>query len=135
MSNMNDFVIENGVLIRYLGPGGDVEIPDGVTCIGFRAFVACRTNKGYGPMKVTIPNSVTSVETCAFDACDCLTSITIPDSITSIGGAAFRYCTQLTCITIPGSVVSIGDSAFFGCEALTNVILQEGITKNRKICF
>ena len=29
-----DFVIANGVLIKYKGPGGDVTIPMGVTEIG-----------------------------------------------------------------------------------------------------
>ena len=31
MENMQDFVIENGVLEKYKGPGGDVTIPEGVT--------------------------------------------------------------------------------------------------------
>ena len=30
MSNTSDFVIENGVLLEYVGPGGDVVMPDGV---------------------------------------------------------------------------------------------------------
>ena len=30
MSNTNDFVIENGMLKQYVGPGGDVVIPEGV---------------------------------------------------------------------------------------------------------
>lgn len=30
MSNASDFIIENGVLIKYVGPGGDVVIPEGV---------------------------------------------------------------------------------------------------------
>ena len=30
MSNASDFVIENGVLKRYAGKGGDVVVPDGV---------------------------------------------------------------------------------------------------------
>ena len=38
MSNANDFVIEQGVLTKYTGPGGDVVIPDGVTEIGYQAF-------------------------------------------------------------------------------------------------
>ena len=38
MSNINDFVIENGVLEKYTGPGGDVVIPEGVTSIGDSAF-------------------------------------------------------------------------------------------------
>lgn len=34
MENMQDFVIENGVLEKYKGPGGDVTIPEGVKEIG-----------------------------------------------------------------------------------------------------
>ena len=34
----NDYIIENGVLKRYTGTGGDVVIPDGVTEIGSNAF-------------------------------------------------------------------------------------------------
>ena len=33
MSNLNDFVIENGVLVKYIGEGGDVVIPDEITHI------------------------------------------------------------------------------------------------------
>ncbi len=38
MENMQDFVIKEGVLDKYKGPGGDVVIPEGVTEIGNRAF-------------------------------------------------------------------------------------------------
>ena len=38
MSNINDFVIENGVLKEYQGQGGDVVIPEGVTNIGAAAI-------------------------------------------------------------------------------------------------
>ena len=31
---MSDFQIENGVLVKYTGNGGDVVIPEGVTSIG-----------------------------------------------------------------------------------------------------
>ena len=41
---------------------------------------------------VTIPNSVTSIGSCAFSVCSSLTSITIPNSVTSIGSWAFYYC-------------------------------------------
>ena len=57
MSNANDFVIEDGVLKRYIGSGGDVAIPDGVISIGNYAFRCC----------------------------DNLTSVTIPDGVASIG--------------------------------------------------
>ena len=38
MSTANDFVIESGVLKEYVGPGGDVMIPDGVTTITIYPF-------------------------------------------------------------------------------------------------
>ena len=38
MSNLSDFIIKNGVLKKYTGPGGDVVIPEGVTSIGKDAF-------------------------------------------------------------------------------------------------
>ncbi len=39
---MSDFIIENGVLVKYTGNGGDVVIPDGVTDIGYEAFRKCK---------------------------------------------------------------------------------------------
>ena len=42
MENNQDFVIENGVLIKYNGPGGDVTIPEGVKEIGWSAFKDCK---------------------------------------------------------------------------------------------
>ena len=38
MSDLKDFIIEDGVLEKYVGPGGDVTIPDSVTSIGDSAF-------------------------------------------------------------------------------------------------
>lgn len=46
MSNANDFIIENGVLTRYVGAGGDVIIPETVTTIGREAFADNKTVTG-----------------------------------------------------------------------------------------
>ena len=64
MSNANDFVIENGVLKKYVGPGGDVVIPEGVTSIAAHAFFHCRPLE-----RIVIPDSVTNICEHAFDAC------------------------------------------------------------------
>jgi hypothetical protein len=94
MSNINDFVIENGVLIKYQGPGGDVVIPEGVTSIGVWAFKDCSS----------------------------LTSVVIPNGVTSIGDEAFSYCKSLTGVVIPEGVKIIGKKAFAECDELCTII-------------
>jgi hypothetical protein len=64
MSDINDFVIEDGVLKKYNGSDEIVKIPDIVTSIGDNAFQDCTD----------------------------LTIIEIPDSVTSIGDGAFNGC-------------------------------------------
>ena len=91
MSDLKDFVIEDGVLTEYVGNGGDVVIPEGVTGIG---------------------NS-------AFEECEKLKSITIPDSVKTIGYEAFSGCQNLTSITIPANVRRIEYGVFWGCKNLT----------------
>ena len=43
MSNAEDFKIKKGVLIKYVGPGEDVVIKEGVTSIGDQAFRDCNS--------------------------------------------------------------------------------------------
>ena len=125
----SDFVIEDGVLTKYNGAGGDVIIPDGVTSIGSHAFYWCTSLTN-----VTIPGSVTSIGEYAFDDCFALTSVTIPGSVTTIGYAAFSSC-GLTSVTIPGSVTSIGDYAFAVCKSLTSVTIPGSITSISSYTF
>ena len=80
MSNASDFVIDDGVLKKYKGPGGDVVIPDGVTKIGDSAF--------------RLSSEVTS--------------ITIPDSVISIGSDPFTsFRSQLSRIIASDKVYDL----------------------------
>ena len=126
----SDFVIEDGVLTKYRGPGGDVVIPDGVTSIGDRAFSGCNSLTS-----VTIPNGVKSIGRAAFFNCFCMTEVMIPDSVTSIGDNAFSFCSGLTEVTIPDSVTSIGGSAFEGCSGLTEVTIANNVTSIGSYAF
>jgi hypothetical protein len=115
MGNLNDFQIENGVLVKYTGSGGDVVIPESVTSIGERAFSFCE-----GLTSVVIPEGVTSIGEFAFLCCYSLTSVMIAEGVTSIGYSAFHWCKSLTSVEIPESVTDIGDYAFDGCEMLSD---------------
>lgn len=90
MSDPKDFIIENGVLTEYTGPGGDVVIPDSVTTIGDCAFYDCSSLES-----ITLPESVTSIGSLAFEGCSSLAGITIPQGVTEIGSRAFSGCTNL----------------------------------------
>lgn len=123
MSSASDFVIEDGILKEYRGPGGDVVVPEGVTSVGPWTF-----SKRGDLTSITLPESLTSIGNEAFSYCRNLTSITIPENVTSIGYNTFAHCENLANITIPESVTSIGDWAFQYCKNLTNVTIPESVT-------
>ena len=124
MENMQDFVIENGVLKKYKGPGGDVTIPEGVKGIGWNAFNGCPNLTS-----VTIPEGVTIIAANAFYWCTNLTSVTIPEGVKEIGRGAFEDCASLQSVIIPEGITKIGRGAFEDCASLQSVIIPESVKK------
>ena len=104
-----------------------ITIGNNITVIGSYMFHCYNDNK---LEKVTIADSVTSIQTGAFMSCASLKDIIIPNGVTSIGSYAFSGCKSLTSITIPSSVTSIGGNAFTGCagELIVNCDIPDGIS-------
>ena len=123
-----------------------VEIGDGVTSIGVKAFYYCSSlslitipdsvksigNDAFGSCyslsSITIPDGVTTIGEHAFYSCYSLLSITLPNDMTSISGSTFYYCFSLPSITIPNGVTSIGDNAFDNCSSLSWITIPNNVT-------
>jgi len=107
------YTISSGVVSSGSSCTGAVVISAGVTSIGENAFV------GSNLTSISIPNSVTSIESFAFYLATALTSVTIPNSVTSIGSFAFRFAISLTSLTISDSLNSLGSDPFSVTISLT----------------
>lgn len=130
MSNINDFEIKEGVLIRYTGNDAEVVIPNSVTCIGNEAFKECNSI-----MSVTIPEGVTSIEDSAFFFCHNLEKIKIPNSVQNIGWGAFISCSSLERIKIPEGVMTIEADTFDGCSKIESINIPDSVTSIGKRAF
>jgi len=120
-----EFLVTDGVLLAYLGEGGDVVIGQdlGVEIISSRTFQNC-TNI----TSVTIPDTVTVIEDYVFDGCTGLTTVAFPQTLTSLGSYAFQDCSSLITVDLPDSLTTISSYAFHKCTALATVAFPQTLT-------
>lgn len=111
---------------------GAVEIPAAVKRgakdypveeIYYDAFYYCKNITS-----VTLPSTIRTIESYAFEECIALESINIPNSVETIGYAAFGSCARLKSIELPAEV-ELNDAVFSGCGALEKITVAEGGTK------
>ena len=103
MSNANDFIIENGVLKKYVGPGGAVIVPEEVTEIGIKAFVSGGYQVSSTITSIQLPRGVTAIRLGAFCGCSNLRSITMHPGVTidrdysgrKVGAETFGDCRSI----------------------------------------
>lgn len=75
---------------------------------------------------ITLPETVTKIDTYAFENCKKLEQIQIPSKTETIGRAAFLECSALQKISIPSSVKTIEAWAFAN-TGIKEVALQDGL--------
>ena len=122
MNNKGDFIIENDVLIKYVGTGSSVTIPQGLREIGQEAFSRHRTL-----VKVEIPDSVETIGDGAFSDCHKLWRIGFPAGLKRLGSGALRNCEEVLSLEFPEGLESIGSHAFDGCVYCFRVRLPESL--------
>ena len=116
----------------YSGSSNDITLPTtvtyaneeySVTCIGTNALKNFKNSDV--SLKVTIPDTYTSIDTEAFQYCKGLTEITIPGSMTNIGYQAFAGCTGLSSVTFSEGTASLkfGSKPFMNCTSLTSLTI------------
>ena len=132
------------VVSREARYSGDVVIPEQVTYNGVTYSV---TTIGYlgtctGLLSVTIPPSIKSIATDAFDECDNLTAVNITDIVSwcnisfannysnplSKAHHLFLNGEEVTDLVIPNSVTTIKDYSFGGCSGLTSITIPNNVT-------
>ena len=84
-----DYVIENGMLKKYSGIEQNVEIPDGVSEIGYDAFSDCDV------VTIEVPETVQCIYEGAIWKCDNLSKIIFKGKLPDIKDGAIMLCNNL----------------------------------------
>jgi hypothetical protein len=93
-------------ITNYIGPGGAVLIPATITGL------PVTTIGGYEQF-FRIPLTLNGRWIGAFESCTTLTSVTIPGSVTNIETSAFESCASLTSVYFESNAPTVGSDVFF----------------------
>ena len=100
-----------------------VSIPSTVSSIGSYAFQSCTSLE-----TVVLPDTITVLPEGLFSGCIKLKSVKMPAKLKTIGKWAFSSCKALDQITIPSTVTTIGEEAFLDCTALKEIEIGKNVT-------
>lgn len=115
-NTVEDFQMDEDVLVEYTGIATAVSVPDTVKKIGSEAF---SQNMDVG--SVNVGKNTEEIKSSAFAGCKYLTSVTIPDNVISIGDYVFSGCDYLSKVKIGEGVEKIGTGVFAGCYSLSSI--------------
>ena len=113
---IGDFLVEDGVVKRYIGVGGELVIPEEVKEIGDSAFINCAA-----VTSAELPEGIEVIRCAAFSWRTGLLKVKLPHSLRVIEEGAFEGCGSLVDVNIPEGVREIHVAAFHGCQALESI--------------
>lgn len=122
----SDFKIENkggmSTLVKYTGDAKTITIPNGVECIGSRAF-----EKNKKIIEVKFPDSVEVIGAYAFNECTNLRKIKLSESLKTIYNGAFRKCKKLSTVKLNSKIEFIDEFVFAKCSGLKKITIPKKI--------
>ena len=121
----DEFVIFNGILVKYQGKDSNVVLPDDVWCIGYYAFDGCHTVTSVSASENSLLQSLGSY---ALTGATSLKTVDLPN-LADVSGQAFEGCPALETVYIPLSVTFMVYAPPADCTA---VFLYAGTEKNWK---
>lgn len=85
--------------------------------------------------KISIPDSVTRIQTGAFSGCSELEEISLSVNLKTISVSVFSGCSKLESLQIPESVTQIEEMAFMNCESLSSIVLPDNLISVKRQVF
>lgn len=77
---------------------------------------------------IVMADTITSIESHAFEKCTNLSNIVLSDNLNSIGWGAFSNCTSLVEVNFPDNFSKIGNGAFQDCTSLKSINIPKDLT-------
>lgn len=105
-------------------------IKSGVTNVGVWNFYQAASLES-----VEFPDTLETINECAFRECAALSKITFPQGLKKIGVSAFEDCSALTSINLPQGLEVICDSAFNGAALKGTVRIPSSVTAIEAAAF
>ena len=88
-----------------------------------------------GIVSITIPNTITSIDSYAFRYAYSLVSITFPSGVTDTGVQAFNSCYGLKSVSLPSTITTVETQSFGSAYSLEKVSLPSGLNNIKSNAF
>lgn len=107
---------------------GSLEIPEGVTFIGYGAFIDCPFHA-----EIKLPSTLKRIEPDAFAYSKMEGTLQLPEGLEYIGGGAFNGQKFQGTLTLPQSLKDLGEAAFAGSGFTGDLIIPQGLTLMNRV--